>query len=95
MGIPCVNGGPTRVQMVATIVADCLLAHTPPITLSVLVLSCAEQALELHAREAAFPRGVQAYFRTFFVFLGLGRSKIPLKNDPEPRVSVFPKYEPI
>ena len=41
------------------------------------------------------PRGVQAYFRTFFVFLGLGRPKILFKNDPEPRGVIFPKYEPV
>ena len=42
------------------------------------------------------PRGVQAYFRTFVIFLGLGRSKkLPCKNDPEPRVVIFPKYDPV
>ena len=42
-----------------------------------------------------YPREVQAYFRIFFILLGLGRPTIPFKNDPEPRGAIFPKYEPV
>ena len=42
-----------------------------------------------------FPRGAQAYFRTFLYCWGLGRSKLYFLNDIEPRGVIFPKYEPV
>ena len=43
-----------------------------------------------------FIPGLLGYtFGLLFVIVGLGRSKLYLKNDIEPRGVIFPKYEPV